>query len=207
MDDPSETRKRQRLAEKASADEQRVKGPGSSAAFLAWVPGYLDIGRMGQVGVLRMRYRTAWQAIRQFLAEQNIIYPRQVRYEHGTTYIDWRQRTPVHGYSVGRNTALLEMKFLSQLVSEAVRRDHSESNPLRELRVKRAAVRQKREFRSWHIGLCNGDKHDFLTQYVKPLRYLCGPEQLFDRLSEVEAAIDGDVYVVGLEMIGGVNYA
>ena len=60
--------------------------------------------------------------------------------------------------------------------------------------------------KSWGIDLCGGDKDVFLTEYVKPLRHLRGSERLFDRLSEVEAAIDGDVYVVLVEIVGGVDY-
>jgi len=60
--------------------------------------------------------------------------------------------------------------------------------------------------KQWDASLCGGDKDVFLTEYVQPLRHLKGSGQLFDRLSETEAAIDGDVYIIQVEIIGAISY-
>jgi integrase len=144
IDNAADTRKAQRLAEKASVEEQRIGGPLSSPAFQAWVPGYIATHWQG-TGDSKRRYGVAWQAIKAFLNEHGIIYPRQVRYAHGGAYIRWRLATEVHGRKVGHNTALLEVKFLSQLINEAIRREFTESNPIARLGIARTAQKIKPE--------------------------------------------------------------
>lgn len=91
------------------------------------------------------RYTVAWQAIKSFLAHSDIMYPRQVKYSHGAAYVDWRLHTVVHNKYVGHNTALLELKFLSQLMGEAVRREFAERNPLIGLNIARHPPKVKPE--------------------------------------------------------------
>lgn len=144
VDDPGETRKAQRTADKATAEEKRVGTSGHSPAFLAWVPRYLATHWQNEES--RRRYVTAWQPIRQFLAEHDIVHPRQIRYEHARDYLEWRLRTPVYRRAADRNTALLELKFLSQLVNEAIRHGFADANPLNRLGIARTPARVKPDF-------------------------------------------------------------
>lgn len=89
-DDPIETRRAQRIAEKTTVDEQRVRPTRTGAPFVAWVPAYLEAQWQGEGGSSR-RYGIAWQWIKTFLRERQIVYPRQVRYDHGRDYIAWRK--------------------------------------------------------------------------------------------------------------------
>jgi hypothetical protein len=50
-----------------------------------------------------------------------------------------------------------------------------------------------------------GDNDVFFTRIVTPLREL-KYDGLFDTLSEIVFAIDGDTHIVGVEIIGGINY-
>ncbi len=143
-DDPADTRKAQRLADKATAQERQVGGPTTSPAFLAWVPGYIA-SHWPKGSDSKRRYTTAWQAIKPFLASQGIVYPRQIKYAHGDAYLRWRLVTKVHGRAVRHNTALLEIKFLSQLMNEAIRREFAESNPLARLGIARESQKEKPE--------------------------------------------------------------
>ena len=147
----SDTRKAQRAAEKASVKEKQVGAPGTSPAFRAWVPGYMATHWRKESGS-NVRYRAAWSAVRQFLDVHDITYPRQIRYEHAKRYIEWRKQTPVNGKSVGHNTALLELKFLTQLMNEAIRREFAESNPLENARIARVAPKEKREFTKQEVA-------------------------------------------------------
>ena len=142
-DNPSDTRKAQRLAEKATAEERQLGTATNNPAFNAWVPGY--IATHWQRPESKRRYTTAWQAVKLFLNENGITYPRQIRYAHGDAYLRWRGASDVHGRKVGHNTALLEVKFLSQLVNEAIRREFCESNPIARLGVARKAAKVKPE--------------------------------------------------------------
>jgi hypothetical protein len=59
--------------------------------------------------------------------------------------------------------------------------------------------------RTWSNAEFGGDHDVFFTEVVKPLRDL-KYEGVFDTLSEIEAPIDGEVYVIGVEIIGAINY-
>jgi hypothetical protein len=145
VDDPSETLKAQRAADKASAQEQRIGTPKNSPAFLAWVPDYLASHWRNPGSDSPRRYAGAWQAIRAFLETHGIDYPRQIKYGHGEAYLRWRKATPVNGRMVVHNTALLELKFLSQLITEAIRREFTDSNPIAHLGIARDAAKIKPE--------------------------------------------------------------
>src|SRR6476620_3323713 len=148
----AETRKAQRLADKVSAEEHRIGASGKgSQAFAVWVPSYLATHWQG-AGDSKRRYTGAWRSIRAFLDRSDIVYPRQVKYSHGAGFIEWRIATPLNGKHVGHNTALLELKFLSQLMNEAVRREFAESNPLLRLGIVRHAQRIKPEFTNQHLA-------------------------------------------------------
>ena len=151
IDNAGETRKAQRLADKFSVEEKRVFAPGNSSAFNAWVPSYLETHYAERAGESFRRYQGAWQTLRSFLATRDIIHPRQLRYHHGNDYIAWRIVNPLHGKNVGHNTALLELKFLSQLMNEAIRREFAESNPIARPGISRHAAKVKREFTDQEI--------------------------------------------------------
>lgn len=145
VDIPEDSRKAQRLADKASAQESRIGTPKNSPAFIAWVPDYLAHHWRNPGSESPRRYAGAWQAIRMFLEEQGLDYPRQVRFHHGEAFLRWRLATPVNSRNVVHNTALLELKFLSQLINEAIRREFTESNPIARLGIARSAPKIKEE--------------------------------------------------------------
>jgi integrase len=156
-DSDADTRRAQRLADKASAQESRVGTPERSPAFIAWVPDYLASHWRNPGSDSPRRYAGAWQAIRAFLEAHEIDYPRQVKYQHGEQYLRWRLVTAVNGRKVGHNTALLELKFLSQLVNEAIRRDFTESNPIARLGIARKAAKIKPELTNAMIRKARAD--------------------------------------------------
>lgn len=141
FDNPAETRKAQRLADRKSARE-RINVTAAGAAFDFWVPSFINSHFSSEAS--RRRYQGAWQALRLFLAREGLIYPRQVRYAHGAAYIEWRLATRVHSSkAVQHNTALLELKFLAQLLNEAKRREYLESNPLERTGITRQPQKEK----------------------------------------------------------------
>lgn len=149
----ADTRKAQRMADRLSIEERRIGSPGTSPAFAAWVPGYLAThwANKSSTGT-RRRMGVAWQALRAFLQENDITHPRQVKYAHGAAYLQWRRQNHIHGKKVGHNTALLELKFLSQLVNEAIRREFTESNPIARLGVARSPQKVKPELTDAQIS-------------------------------------------------------
>ena len=141
-DDPVETRKAQRLAEKTGTTEKSVERINS--AFSAWVPEYLSSHYAEKQSTGR-RMQIVWQALKLFLNDIGVTYPRQVKYRHAREYLTWRLIHNVHGKLVGRNTALLEFKFLAQLIQESIRREFCEANPIAKLGETKSAQKVKPE--------------------------------------------------------------
>lgn len=145
-DDSKETRKAQRIAEEHSCKERQVAGTKDNPAFVFWVPGYLRSHYAQKSPETQRRMQTAWQAIKVFLKAEDITYPRQVKYHHGKDYIQWRLQNKIHdGRAVGHNTALLELKFLSQLMNEAIRLEYAEANPLLRMGIPKQQQKEKPE--------------------------------------------------------------
>ncbi len=146
-DSPHDTRKARNLAAKASADEAAISSTsGGQAALARWVPAFIESHCATRSQGYRRRLVIAWKAIRLFLSEQKIVFPWHIRYEHASLYLAWRQKRAVHGQKVCHNTALLELKFLSHLVNEAVRRGYCAANPIARLGIGRMPPsRHKRE--------------------------------------------------------------
>ena len=63
--------------------------------------------------------------------------PRDITYRNAIEYVDWRtsykKRT---GKTVGRNTAILELKTLAMIMGEAVRLGHADANPLVSIKLR-----------------------------------------------------------------------
>lgn len=99
----------------------------------SWVAGFLASQSKG--ATLR-RYENVWKAIEFWLQHQRIQSPRQITYKIGREYIDWRTSFKKRsGRITSRNTAIYELKFLSRLMSEAVRRGQVDKNPLDKMKL------------------------------------------------------------------------
>jgi hypothetical protein len=72
--------------------------------------------------------------------------PRAITYRNALEYIDWRTTyKKKSGKSVGRNTAIMELKLLAMIIGEAVRLGHADANPLVSLKLKRDQTAKKPE--------------------------------------------------------------
>jgi len=68
-------------------------------------------------------------------------------------YIDWRTGSmKISGKTVGRNTAIMELKLLAMILGEAVRLDHADANPLVRLKLKRDKATKKPELTNAEIS-------------------------------------------------------
>jgi hypothetical protein len=135
-DDRKETRDARRLAEKRSVKEAQV-APDNTGEFRAWVSDY--IANHYERASTHMRMTAAWEAISEWLNLRNLQHPRQVRYEHAQDFMHWRKGTAMH------NTARLELKFLSFVLNEAIRREYCERNALAQAKIERQAPPEKPE--------------------------------------------------------------
>ena len=110
----------------------------------AWVEAFWD----DRYGENKLRAQNAWRVLQMFLAEHCLTAPRQILREHATLYLKWR-KSPNKSkgkYRAGRNTAILEIKFMSILLDEAVLRGYCVFNPWLKLKLHREPGKQKPEY-------------------------------------------------------------
>lgn len=150
-DDPKETVKARALRAELEAKElNRNGGEISGGSWDTWVPQYLE--RHCESPRTLERYTGNWQWIALWLQENRYHSPRAITYRKALEYIGWRtsykKRT---GRTVGRNTAIMELKLLAMIMGEAVRLDHADANPLVSLKLRRDKSPKKPELTNKEI--------------------------------------------------------
>jgi hypothetical protein len=143
-DDPNDTIKAKVLRAELEAREYQRVPMVNSAAWDHWVQKFFE--RHCPTKATLDRYEDAWKWVALWLQNNRIYSPRQLTYRLGIEYLDWRttfkKRT---GKIVGRNTAILELKLLSLVMSEAVRLGHADANPLVSMKIRRDRQPKKPE--------------------------------------------------------------
>lgn len=92
------------------------------------------------------RYLDAWKWLAFWLQAKRYNSPRAITYRNALEYIDWRTSYKKKtGKTVGRNTAIFELKTFAMLMGEAVRLGHADANPLVSLKLKRDKPAKKPE--------------------------------------------------------------
>jgi hypothetical protein len=112
-----------------------------SEIFSRWVVPWLNQNYGYNAHTLN-RYLTAWAHLFEFTAEHQLHHPRDLAYAHAAEYLTWRtSQDRRRGTKINHNTALTEMKVLSRILREAVRRGYITANPWAQLGIKRQRVR------------------------------------------------------------------
>src|ERR1039457_6841026 len=151
-DDPCETVKARALRTQLEAKElNRNAGEISGDSWDTWVPQYLE--RHCESPRTRERYLDAWKWLAFWQQEKHYRSPRAINYRNAIEYVDWRtgfrKKT---GKTVGRNTAIMELKLLAMIMGEAVRLGHSDANPLVSMKLKRDKSAKKPELTDAEIS-------------------------------------------------------
>ncbi len=143
-DNPSETAKARVLRAELEAKEFRREAAAVGESWDTWVPKFLD--RHCESEKTLERYLDAWKWVAMWLQYRQIHTPKQITYKTALEYIDWRINfKKKSGKKAGRNTAILELKTFSLILSEAVRLGHADSNPLAHLRIRKDKAKKKPE--------------------------------------------------------------
>jgi len=124
-----------RLRDKFSADEA-IAFSAHGDDFLAWVPQHIATHYTNEHS--RERYASAWERVSEWLATKKIRHPAEIRPRHGQEYMHWRI-----GTGASHNTARLELKFLSYLMTDAALNEIIPANPLVSYKVGRVGVKEK----------------------------------------------------------------
>ena len=143
-DDPNETAKAKSLRAEMESKEYQNVPQNNSAAWDNWVQKYFE-RHCQNPGTLR-RYCGNWKWLSLWLQRNRLHSPRAMTYRIALDYLDWRttfkKRT---GKTVGRNTAIMEMKLLAMVMGEAVRLGYADANPLVSLKLRRDRAKKKPE--------------------------------------------------------------
>ncbi len=132
-------------AERTYAEHSAANRTGNEDVRWTWVPDFLK-HRAPSKKTLDM-YFLRWRHLTDFFEDMDISEPGQVTREHAQRFIQWRtsQRRPASGKSPGRNTALIELKLLKMVLSEAAARRLCHGNVFQGLILPKAEVPEKPE--------------------------------------------------------------
>lgn len=136
-DDRNDSLKAHREAAKRSANEKKV-APMCGDDFTSWVPDYLESHYKNPRSLLRYQY--VWSVVNGWLLSKKVRHPRELKYQHANEYLKWRK-----GAGASHNTARMEVKFLSFVVSEAIRRELADRNVIALTRVELEERELKKE--------------------------------------------------------------
>ena len=144
-DSPGETVQARTLRSQMETKElSRVAGEVNGGGWDTWVSQYLE--RHCETPRTLQRYTGNWQWLALWLQEKHYHSPRAISFRNALEYIDWRTSYKKKtGKTVGRNTAIMELKLLAMIMGEAVRLGHADANPLVSLKLKKDKSEKKPE--------------------------------------------------------------
>lgn len=120
-----------------------------------WVEDYLKTRHSDSPNTLK-RKLIAWRTIQDFFDERRILGPGQLTREHCMAYFRWRSENGFFQLckrrKVNPNTALLDIKVLSNVMWEAVHRKYVASNPCQKLELPRKKSAEKSEMTDEQIA-------------------------------------------------------
>ena len=154
-DDPGQTAQARTLRAQLEAKELSRGAVPEGGAWDSWVPGFLD--RHCESARTHERYLDAWKWLALWLQVRKLHSPRDITYRTVLDYVEWRTSyKKKSGNTVGRNTAIFELKTLAMIMGEAVRLGHIEANPLVSLKLRRDKAARKPELSDKEIAAIRG---------------------------------------------------
>jgi len=149
-DDPNETAAARAIRARYEAREHDHSA--LPAGGWDWTEPHLRATGLSQKSI--DRYIVGWRWLSLWLLERGLL-PATVRYAHCQEYIDWRVgRKKQSGKTAGRNTAIGEVKLLSQILGEATRRGMIPANPLVGLKLRKTTPKKKPELSDEEVAQC-----------------------------------------------------
>lgn len=151
--DPHGRRKALDFAAERSKFARADKDVGGGDRWERWVDDFI-INRYHESPKTLQRMRYAWRQWATFLHERGIHVPRGLDYAGVLGFIAWRQAQvkPRSGRHPGKNTALCDVRVMSVIMREAMRRGFAESNHCEKLGITKDRARQKPEMTEAEIA-------------------------------------------------------
>lgn len=133
IEDPAGRAKAYDYAKQKSGAFVAANGTKEAERWESWAEDFLRSRYATQRPTLTS-YLGAWKFLQRWLHEAKIPVPRALTYQHLHEFVAWRTSQPRRsGKTTGRNTALHNVKVLSRLMREAIRRGFAGSNPCERL--------------------------------------------------------------------------
>ncbi len=147
LDDPAGERKAVKYAEGLVQKFAKLGGVTKNEAWSAWVDNFLRNRYAGPDHALTLKaYLNSWSFCSTFLQANRIVAPFQLNYNHADAFITWRTGLKRQcGKPISKNTALCNLRCLSLVMQEAVRRGYALANPLLRTGIKKVPAKEKVE--------------------------------------------------------------
>ena len=141
------------MARELSAEGRMARQIAPTSRWSSWVQDYIK-ARHHDCPKTQQSELGRWRWLDAFLTQAKIHGPQGVTYLHGQAYMTWRtsQTKRISKKHPGHNTALMELRLLSRLLQEAVRRGYIFANPLARIDIKRKRPPEKPELTNADIA-------------------------------------------------------
>lgn len=135
------------MAADTTTEEKKRTPAGKSPIFSDWVVPWLEDRYRGRETTTLAVYLRHWKKLSRWLEARGLMDPRQLSYKHALEYRDFR-KVPVvfkgKAKDAGTNNTILhELKFLSIVMQEAVRREFASGNPFMRLGLRKDKAKEK----------------------------------------------------------------
>lgn len=150
-DDPNGYRKALRMAQDKSEEATATRGVARREAWGSWVEAFIRMNypeREDRPEGNRTleRYLGAWDVWREFLAIHKVATPAAFDYNTCLDFVKWRKNQKRNnGKLISHNTALCDLRVMSVIMREAVRRGFCQGNPCDRIGLKRSPTKQRPE--------------------------------------------------------------
>ena len=142
--DPKETRQAHLVRSKAESAEIANEIKKVSREGWDWVDEYLESHCTNERTLAR--YLATWETFLFWLSEAGIKCPRELDHNGIVEYVKWRTgQKKRSGKQVSQNTAIMDLRVMSQVMAEAVRRNLAERNPAKDHGFKKSKPKKKPE--------------------------------------------------------------
>jgi len=151
-DDPDQTAKARAFRAEFEAAEFAAANRPNPAHHWDWVDAYFS--SLSIIANTKVYYMIRWKRLSLFL-QQNRLSERDVRYSTGLTYLEWalHKKNPKEK-GLKKNNAQADIKLLSQILTEATRREIITANPLAKFQYKTEPHAKKNAFSDAEITKC-----------------------------------------------------
>jgi len=147
-DAPQSKRKALDRANELSREAFADKGGKGKDRWELWVPEFLS--QRYPVATQKKTYDRmvgGWHQWQEFLRDRKIAVPRALTYQSVLDFVTWRsgQKKKSSGKIVSKNTALCDVRIMSVILREAMRREYAEGNPCDRIGINKDPPKEKQE--------------------------------------------------------------